>query len=127
MLHRISFSLVIFLLCSYVLVQAQTPSSAIDHYEHGAKRLEKGDLDGAIEEFTKAISLSSHLDSNQNTRSRVPLGTTGFAASDGEAREITVIDRFTANAYTNRGVVRYKKGDIDGAIRDYELAIQINP
>src|SRR5260370_35845893 len=127
MLKRILLSLVIFPLCGYVLVQAQTPSLAIDHYEHGAKRFQTGDLDGAIEEFTKAISISSHPDSSQLTRSNVPPGANGFAASDSEAREITLIDPFTAKAYTNRGTARYKKGDIDGAIRDYELAIQVNP
>ena len=127
MLQRILFSFVIFLLCGYMLVQAQTPSSAIDHYEHGVKRFQKGDLDGAIEEFTKAISISSHLDSNQLTRRSVSLGANGLAASEGEAREITVIHPFTAIAYTSRGLARYRKGDVDGAIADYELAIQINP
>ncbi len=127
MFQRILFSLVIFLLCGYSLVHAQTPSSAIDHYEDGAKRLQRGDLDGAIEEFTKAISLSSHLDSNQPTRSNEAPGANGFAASDREANGIIVIDPFTANAYTSRGLARYRKGDVDGAIADYELAIQINP
>ena len=127
MFLRILFFFVIFLLCGYLLVQAQTPASRIDHYEHGLKRLQKGDLDGAIEEFMKAISFSSHLDSSQLTRSKVAPGANGFAASDSEATEISVIDPFTANAYTNRGTARYKKGDIDGAIADYELAIQINP
>ncbi len=127
MLQRILFSLVIFLLCGYLLVQAQTPGAAIDHYERGAKRFQKGDLDGAIEEFTKAISISSHLDSDQLTRSKVAPGANDFAASAGEAREITAIDPFTANAYTSRGLARYRKGDVDGAIADYELAIQINP
>src|ERR1700716_1006575 len=127
MLQRILFSLVSFLLCGCLLVQAQTRSSAIDHYEHGSKRFQKGDLDGAIEDFTKAISISSRLDSNQVTRSSVPPGANGLAASVGEAREIRVVDPLTANAYTSRGLARYRKGDVDGAIADYELAIQINP
>jgi tetratricopeptide (TPR) repeat protein len=127
MFQRILFSFVIFLLCGYLLVQAQTPSSANDHYEHGAKRFQRGDLDGAIEDFTKAISISSHVDSNQLTRSNIASGANGLAPSDGEAREITVIDPFTANAYTSLGAARYKKGDIDGAIRDYDLALKINP
>src|ERR1700737_4960485 len=127
MLQRISLCFLIFLLCSYLLVQAQTPASAIDHYEHGTRRFQKGDLDGAIEDFTKAISISSRLGSNQLTRGSVPPGANGLAASAGEVREITVIDPFTANAYTSRGLARYRKGDVDGAIADYELAIQINP
>ncbi len=127
MFQRILFSFVIFLLCGYLLVQAQTPASAIDHYDHGVKKFQRGDFDGAIEEFTKAISLSSHLDSRQLTRSNVTSGANGFAVPAGAVREVTLVDPFTANAYTDRGTARYKKGDIDGAIRDYDLAIQINP
>nr|WP_300004904.1 tetratricopeptide repeat protein [Anabaena sp. AL09] len=32
-----------------------------------------------------------------------------------------------ANAYNNRGLVRYKLGDKPGAIDDFNLAIKINP
>ena len=32
-----------------------------------------------------------------------------------------------ADAYTNRGVVRYHKGDLDGAIKDYNEAIRLKP
>ncbi len=32
-----------------------------------------------------------------------------------------------ADAYTNRGVVRYHKGDLDGAVKDYAEAIRIKP
>src|SRR5260370_21053901 len=127
MLQRALFSFVILLLCGYLLVQAQTPNSALEHYERGAKRLQNGDLEGAIEEFTKAISISSHLDSTQLTRSNVLSGANAFAVSAREAREITVIHPFTANAYTSRGLARYRKGDVYGPIADYELAIQINP
>src|SRR5713226_1449307 len=106
MLQRILFSLVIFLLSSYLPVQAQTRGSAINPYEHGVKRFQKGDLDGAIEDFTKAISLSSRFGSNQLTRSSVPHSAKGLAPSAGEAREITVIDPLTAKAYTSRGAAR---------------------
>src|SRR5260370_5005615 len=113
MLERFLFSLVIFLLCGYLLVQAQTPSSAIDHYEHGVKRLQNGDLDRAIEDFTKAISISSHLDSSQLIRGNAPPGRKGFTASAGEAREITVVNPLTPNAYTIPRPARYPKGVAD--------------
>jgi hypothetical protein len=33
----------------------------------------------------------------------------------------------TALAYNNRGIVKRNKGDIDGAIADFDRAITINP
>ena len=32
-----------------------------------------------------------------------------------------------AEAFNNRGIARYNKGDFDGAIKDYEEAIRLDP
>jgi len=40
---------------------------------------------------------------------------------------VGAVDPFTAMAYTNRGIVRYRKGDIDGAISDVDKALRIDP
>ena len=126
MFQRNFFLLVIFLISSGLAMQAQTPDSAINYYEHGTKKFGKGDLDGAIEDFTRAIEISSRLGSDRLARKLVS-GATGFAASADEANEVTVIDPFTAKAFIGRGLARYKKGDIDEAIADWDRAIRINP
>jgi len=38
-----------------VTVQAQTPASADNYYQHGASKFERGDLDGALADYTRAI------------------------------------------------------------------------
>jgi tetratricopeptide (TPR) repeat protein len=70
-------------------------------------------LDGAIEEYSRAIALSSRLSPK--------------AAPDSEAARVTVVDPFTANAYANRGVARYRKGDFAGAKQDFDEALRIRP
>jgi len=43
------------------VVVGQTPSSAISHFKVGIKENKKHNFDRAIEEFTIAIEISSHL------------------------------------------------------------------
>src|SRR6478736_5138635 len=92
---------------------AQTPNGAVSHYRDGTRKIGKGDLDGAIEEYSRAIAISSRLNSSDSE-------------SD-ETSNITVVDPFTANAYTNRGVARYRKGDFEGAKADFDAALRIRP
>jgi tetratricopeptide (TPR) repeat protein len=113
-----------FSLCFATITTGQTPSNAINLYKHGTSKLNKNDLDGAIEDFTKAIELSSRLGpakADNGSRFKNDLTT------EAEAGNITVIDPLTANAYSNRGVARMRKGDFEGAIQDFGRAIRIRP
>ena len=121
--YRAVFLLVVFLFVAHV--SAQTPRAAIDHFKNGSKKLESGDLTGAIEELSWAIEISSRLDVNRGTAHKALAN--GFAETAGDASGITVIDPFTAHAYTSRGLARYRQGDVDGAIMDLDRAITINP
>src|SRR5205823_3139083 len=113
--YRAVFLLVIFLFVAHV--SAQTPRAATDHFKNGNKKLESGDLTGAIEELSWAIEISSRLDVNRGTTHKALAN--GFADIAGDASDITVIDPFTAHAYTSRGLARYRLGDVDGAIMDW--------
>jgi len=104
-----------------VTVKSQTPASAAKYYEHGASKFERGDLDGALADYTRAIEISSHL---SPAKSRSLSSANAFDAA--EADRIGVIDPITARAYTNRGIVRLRKDDVDGAISDLDQAIRIN-
>ena len=104
-----------------VFSQTGTPEAAINHFKDAVKKIDGGDLDGAIEDYTRAITLSSHL-SSRNSNSRLK-----NSFSDYSTDSVTVIDPFTANAYNNRGLVRYKKQDYAGAIEDYDQALRIRP
>ena len=124
--YFIPLALFILILSSGVIVPAQTPDAAVNHYNHGLKKTAKGDLDGAIEDFSRAIEISSSLVPAKRTRDRSWNNTSKFDTSS-ESDAITVIDPFTADAYNNRGAAFYRKGDLDGAIGDFDDALRINP
>ena len=117
--YAISFALVSLLLPATVFSQTRTPEAAVGHFNNALKKSGNGDLDGAIEDYTRAIRLSSHFDTSK-TSDRL-----GNSYTD--PNTITVIDPFTANAYSNRGLARFKKGDYAGAIEDYNQALDIRP
>jgi tetratricopeptide (TPR) repeat protein len=120
--YAILFALVSLLLPATVLSQTRTPEAALNLFDNALKKSNKGDLDGAIEDYTRAIRLSSHFETRKESDSRL-----GNSFAGPATETITVVDPFTANAYTNRGVARFKKGDNSGAIEDFTEAIRIRP
>src|SRR4051812_40440690 len=113
--YPVHFCLLTFIILVIVAIAAaQTPNAAVDHYRDGARKVSKGDLDGAIEDYSRAIAISSRFGSAN-------------AATNAETKDVRVIDPFTANAYINRGVVLYRKGNLQEALTDFNAAIRIRP
>jgi tetratricopeptide (TPR) repeat protein len=108
---------------------AQTPSSAISHFNAGIKENKKNNFDRAIEEFTIAIEVNSHPLQRRAGKRVSPLRLAGEAESDSteQTNRITILDKFTALVYVNRCFARFHKGDFVGAIADCDLTIRITP
>jgi len=127
--------------------EAQTPRNAQDYSSRGFERQKRGDLDGAIEDFTQAIQQShgptqasfyenraqarmlkndwdgAILDYTQSLEIQVgPIGNEKDKKQSGAA-----IARPIAMTYNNRGNARKGKGDIEGAIADYNKALETQP
>ncbi|HEU4712020.1 MAG TPA: tetratricopeptide repeat protein [Pyrinomonadaceae bacterium] len=113
------------ILSSSVSAQPQTPEAAVNHFKNALKKTGNSDFDGAIEEYTRAIVLSSRLDASARPKNQGN-SFTGDAAGD-PGDNVTIVDPFTANAYSNRGLARYRTGDLEGAIADLDQAIRIRP
>src|SRR5262249_45619744 len=96
---------------------AQAPRAAQDHFNRGSSLYQKGDFEGAIADFTKAIEISSRLD-NRNWQ-----GGAGFGGAATNFDKVRVLDPLAAAAYGNRALARYKLGDYEGAIADSDRAI----
>ena len=92
----------------------------------GAARRDKGDLDGATEDFTEAIRLEpddavAFVGRSTVRRKRGDL--------DGAIQDCNEAIRIKPEAlfFDNRGKARFGKGDLDGAIQDYTEAIRLKP
>ena len=57
--YAILFALVSLLLPATAFAQGRTPEAALNHFKNALKKTGNGDFDGAIEDYTRAITLSS--------------------------------------------------------------------
>lgn len=103
------------------------PRTAADYYSRGVARGEKGDSDGAIADFTKAVELNPQFAEAYYNRgvARFHKGDADGAIAD-YTRAIEIAPRL-ARAYYGRGDARYHKHDDDGAIADFTRAVEIDP
>src|SRR5215813_11532704 len=97
--------------------KGQTPQVAVRYYRAGQEKMKSGDWDAADDNFTKAIAANARL---KTTHER-------FDDSQSRSNEISVSDPFTANAYLNRGAVRFHQAKFAKALADYDRAIRVNP
>jgi Flp pilus assembly protein TadD len=97
------------------------------YYLRGCSRYEKGDLDGAIQDFTAAIQLKPddayyYLYRGDAHHRKGNL--------DEAIRDFTQAIRLMpeqAGSYDCRGDARADKGDLNGAFQDYDEAIRLKP
>ncbi len=106
---------------------AKEPHSAEDYFKRGLSRYAARDLDGAIGDFTTAIMLNSRIDTGALKRLVRIESTLDSQGRSGLTDNVAVMDRFNALAYYNRGNARMDKGDLNGAIRDFDKAVTLNP
>ena len=111
--------------------EAVSQSPAVVLNNRGIARLAKGDLDGAIQDFTEAIGLPIGLKHdyaesfNGRGVARQDKGDLGGAIQD--YSEAIRLKPDYAIAFDNRGVARHARGDLDGAIQDHSEAIRLSP
>ncbi|MDB6122474.1 MAG: repeat-containing serine protease [Pedosphaera sp.] len=98
---------------------------AMDYYNSGVDKNAKGDLDGALADFTKVIALKPDYADAYNNRGiiRAKGGLDGALADFTKAIELQPDN---ASGYYNRGIIR-AKGDPDGALADFTKTIELNP
>ena len=102
-------------------------SSASDWVNSGNAKYKKGDLDGAVTDYSRAIEIDPKYAEAYINRgnAKSEKGDPDEAIVD-LSRAIEINPKY-AEAYINRGVAKGKKGDLDGEIADYSRAIEIDP
>ena len=99
--------------------------SVADLVNRGSGKGDKGDLDGALADFDRAIALDpkdAFAYFNRAYAKRLKNDVAGAIADYTRAIEL---DSRWANAYYNRGNVKARNNDADGAIADYNRAVEI--
>jgi tetratricopeptide (TPR) repeat protein len=101
--------------------------AAILFKNRGNVRKAKGDLDGALQDYMEAIRLKPDYADAFNNRG---VARKAKGDLDGALQDFTEAIRLKpeyADAFNNRGNVRKAKGDLDGALQDYMEAIRLKP
>lgn len=90
----------------------------------GVERKRKGDLDGAIADYTEALKINPRdlFAYNNRGNTRRDKGDLEGAVADYDAA--LQVDAGYAAAYTNRGRVHEVRGDVAKARADYEAALK---
>jgi tetratricopeptide (TPR) repeat protein len=103
------------------------PEYAMAFYNRGVARQDKGDLEGALQDYNEAIRLNpNHAEALVN-RGNVHADQGDLAGALKDYDEAILINPRDADAFSNRGDVRADKGDMAGALRDYDESIRIKP
>jgi tetratricopeptide (TPR) repeat protein len=100
----------------------------VDTYlAHGDGLAKKGDLPGAIADYTKVLTVAPKSSVAYNSRANALMAK---GDTDGAIKDYTqalTIDPQMASAFNGRGTAKVAKNDIDGAIDDFSQAVRLDP
>ncbi|MGB3757799.1 MAG: tetratricopeptide repeat protein [Rivularia sp. (in: cyanobacteria)] len=108
------------------LAQANSQNVA-KYFNSGIKRLEQGDYQGAIDDFTKAIEINPTLVAAYYNRAIARHQLQNYQRAIADFTKVIQINPKIAIAYYNQGIIRGQLQDFQGAIADFTSSIEINP
>lgn len=100
---------------------------ATEYFNRGSAKQAKGDLDGAIADYGKAIKLNPHYVKAYSHRAVAELLAHDLKDALNDCNRVIEIQPDNAAQYAFRGLVEQTKGDLDGALADYSKAIELKP
>ena len=98
-----------------------------DLVNRGIQKAKKGDLDGAIADFDRAIELNPKDDAPYYNRAQAKRLKKDAAGAIVDYTRAIELGSQNPAAYNNRGNARAENNDWDGAIADYTRAIELKP
>jgi lipoprotein NlpI len=105
---------------------AQTNDAAA-FYNRGNAKDAKGDYDGAITDYNKAIELKPNDADAFNTRGNAKEAKSDYDGAITDYNKAIELKPDFEEAFYNRGNAKQNKGDHDGAITDFNKAIELKP
>ena len=113
-----------------VVALPQSPKTAEDYNNRGLDRQNKGDLEGAIADYTKALSLKAIpmvLATIYNNRANAFMAKNDLAAAIADYGSAIKLQPSNFENYYNRGIALYNKRELDAALADFTKAIELEP
>jgi tetratricopeptide (TPR) repeat protein len=104
-----------------------TPAPAIDCNDRGTTKFQRGDTQGAILEFDRAIKIDPKYVEAYINRGAAKLGLGDKKGAIADYSRAIAINPQDGLIYYNRGVAKFELGDKQGAIADFDRALVINP
>ena len=96
------------------------------YFNRGRDRYAKKDLEGAIQEFSRAIELKTNYADAYNNRGNAYQKQGNLERAIQDFSRAIELDPNHAYAYNNRGNAYQKQGNLEKAIQDYSEAIKLN-
>ncbi len=97
------------------------------YFEQGENYQKTGNIEAAIEAYTKAIELDNKCIEAYSNRGNLYKNLGLWEKSLGDYDEIIAIRPNNATAYYNRGNLYREQGLLDQALKDYDQAIELQP
>ena len=116
--------------CTQVIERGERESSenrSFAYTNRGNAYDDKGEVDRAIADYTKAIALDPNYAFAYNNRGLTYEKKGEIDRAIADYTKAIALDPNDATAYTNRGVACYMSGDKEQAIADFRTALEINP
>ena len=93
----------------------------------GMIQYEKGDVNGALTQLTKALNLNNRVATIWNNRAIVLSGANRLEEALRDINTALQLNPKYAGAYGNRGLIHVGRGDFQQAIEDFGKAIELEP
>jgi tetratricopeptide (TPR) repeat protein len=93
------------------------------HTNRGVERKQKGDLDGALQDYDAALALNPNDFFAFNNRANVRRDKGDIAGAIADYTEAVRLEPAYAAAYVNRGLVQERAGDLEAARASFNAAL----
>jgi len=110
-----------------IAYEAPTTLSAYDYFYRAYDKQIKGDLRGAIADYSNTIEIDPNYASAYNNRGYAKNALEDYYGAIADYSKAIEIDPNFADSYVNRGIPKNALEDYYGAIADYTKAIEIDP
>ena len=105
-------------------VVLKSPQKDRGYNYRGVANQQRGDLDQAISDFTRAVAINPKSSEAYNNRGTVYQAKKDFDKAILDYNQALLIESNDPDFYFNRGSAYQAKGDLDRAIADYQKAVE---